>query len=129
MCVLNQGIFANHCNFFRNKLLAYMSHDPYFIIQKESSFMTEEVKTAEGAKVPKVAKPSRTKTLEERLAALEAQAKSLREKLRDEQRKEREENARAVTAMLKSEDLESFSIEVWRTALPEVRAALSKAAA
>lgn len=91
--------------------------------------MTEEVKTAEGAKVPKAAKPSRTKTLEERLAALEAQAKSLREKLRDEQRKEREENARAVTAMLKSEDLESFSIEVWRTALPEVRAALSKVAA
>lgn len=106
-----------------------MSHDPYFIIQKESSFMTEEVKKAEGVKVPKAAKPSRTKTLEERLAALEAQAKSLREKLRDEQRKEREENARAVAAMLKSEDLESFSIEIWRTALPEVRAALSKAAA
>lgn len=91
--------------------------------------MTEEVKKAEGVKVPKAAKPSRTKTLEERLAALEAQAKSLREKLRDEQRKEREENARAVAAMLKSEDLESFSIEIWRTALPEVRAALSKAAA
>lgn len=106
-----------------------MSRDAYFAIQKESSFMTDEAKTVESAKMPKMAKPSRTKTLEEKLAALEAQAKSLREKLRDEQRKEREENARAVAAMLKSEDLESYSIEVWRSALPEVKAALSKAAA
>lgn len=104
-----------------------MSHDPYFIIQKESSFMTEEVKKAEGVKVPKAAKPSRTKTLEERLAALEAQAKSLREKLRDEQRKEREENARAVAALQKTEGLDVFDVEAWAAAMPQVKALLEKA--
>ncbi len=101
----------------------------YINIQKEGVFMKEEASSEHKDKAAKAPKQSRAKTLEERLAALEAQAKSLREKLRDEQRKEREENARAVAAMLKAEDLESFSIEVWRAALPEVKAALAKAAA
>jgi alanyl-tRNA synthetase len=100
-----------------------------FFTQKVSKFMTEEKKIEGSAKIAKAAKPSRSKNLEERLAAIEAQAKTLREKLRDEQRKEREENARAVAAMLKAEDLDGFDITAWRIALPELKAALSKATA
>lgn len=74
----------------------------------------------------KAAKPSRAKTLEEKLESLEAQAKAVREKLREKQRKERDENVRAVAALLKSEDLEGFGIEAWKAALPEIKAALMK---
>jgi phage protein D len=88
--------------------------------------MTTPTDSKQPRKEVKTPKQSRAKSLEEKLAALEAQAKAVREKLRDEQRKEREENAKAVVALIKSEDLEGFGIEAWKSALPEIKAALSK---
>ncbi|OYU43482.1 MAG: hypothetical protein CFE44_18130 [Burkholderiales bacterium PBB4] len=90
---------------------------------------TEPKQPRKEASEAKAAKPSRAKSLEEKLLALEAQAKTLREKLREEQRKERDENARAVAALLKSEDLEGFGVDAWKGALPEIKAALAKQSA
>ncbi len=89
--------------------------------------MTQDEKKQDAPAKDKAAKPTKTQSLREKLAAAEAQAKLFREKLREEERKEREENARAVVALLRSEELESYGIEVWRSALPQIKSALGKA--
>lgn len=82
------------------------------------------------AKVSKVAKQVKSRTpepLESKIAKLEEQAKLLRVKLRERQRKQREENAKAIAALLSTEELDVVSVDVWTAALPSIKAALDKA--
>lgn len=88
--------------------------------------MTESAKNTEAQAKEKGARQSRAQTLREKLALLEAQAKTLRDKVREEERKEREDNARAIVQLLRSEELDGFGIEAWRKATPQIKALLEK---
>ncbi len=88
--------------------------------------MTESAKNTEAQAKEKVGRQSRAQTLREKLALLEAQAKTLRDKVREEERKEREDNARAIVQLLRSEELDGFGIEAWRKATPQIKALLEK---
>lgn len=89
--------------------------------------MTEVGTKPESQAKEKSIKQSRAQSLREKLAAVEAQAKTLRDKVREEERKEREDNARAIVQLLRSEELDGFGIEAWRIATPQIKALLEKA--
>ena len=74
----------------------------------------------------KAQRPNRLKSFEKKLAELEAQAKKLREKMREEQRRERDENIRHVLVLLKSEEMEDYRSEVWKRAIGQIKAALER---
>lgn len=91
--------------------------------------MTEVANQETITKAVKTPRVSRAKNLEAQLAEMEKKTKSLREKLREEQRKERDENARAVAALHKAESLDVFDADAWAIAMPQVKALLEKAQA
>lgn len=73
-------------------------------------------------------KPVKAKqTLEQQIEALEAKTRKLKEQLREDQRREREKNAKAVLELLKAEKLEDFGIEAWKAKIGEVRKLLQSA--
>jgi hypothetical protein len=74
-------------------------------------------------------KQGRVQSLQEKLAKIESEAEKLRQRLQEERRKERDGNARQITALVQKEDLAEFTIEAWRAALPKIRAALQEVAA
>lgn len=69
-------------------------------------------------------KAGRVQSLKEKLEKLEREAETVRQKLQEQRRKEREGNARQIAVFVQKEDLADFSIETWRAALPKIRAAL-----
>jgi nucleosome binding factor SPN SPT16 subunit len=75
-----------------------------------------------------VPKPAKAKqTLEQQIEALEAKTRKLKEQLKEDQRREREKNAKAVLELLKAEKLEDFGIEAWRAKIADVRKLLESA--
>jgi hypothetical protein len=73
------------------------------------------------------AKAGKVQSLKEKLEKLEREAETVRQKLQEQRRKEREGNARQIAVFAQKEDLADFSIETWRVALPKIRAALESA--
>jgi hypothetical protein len=73
-------------------------------------------------------RPAKAKaSLEQQIETLEARTRKLREQLKEEQRREREKNARAVLELLHNEKLEDFGIETWKSKIAEIRKLLQSA--
>lgn len=70
-------------------------------------------------------KPVRkVRSIEEEIAAQRAKLKSLEDRQREQQRKERERNQKAVMEIIKAEKLDTATAEQWANALPTIKKAL-----
>ena len=70
-------------------------------------------------------KPSRkAKTLGEEIAAQREKLRKLGKQQREQQRKERERNQKAVMELIKTERLDTIPSNLWREAMPKIRALL-----
>ena len=69
-----------------------------------------------------VGRPSRS--LDEEISVAEAKLKALRDRRREEERKERERNLKAVLALIKDEGLDGVSVDLWKLAVPKLRGLL-----
>jgi Spy/CpxP family protein refolding chaperone len=75
------------------------------------------------AKVAAV-KESKPKTIDDEISAQREKLKKLEERKRDQERKEKEKNTKAVAELIKTEKLDSVSSEMWKAAMPAIKAAL-----
>lgn len=66
----------------------------------------------------------KAKTLDEEIAAQRDKLRKLEERQRDQQRKEREKNQKAVMELIKTERLDAVPSELWREAMPKIKALL-----
>jgi nucleosome binding factor SPN SPT16 subunit len=71
---------------------------------------------------PKKARAPRT--LDEEIAAQREKLRKLELKQREQLRKERERNQKSVLELIKTERLDSVPSEVWREAMPKLKALL-----
>ncbi|WP_156443859.1 hypothetical protein [Burkholderia savannae] len=72
------------------------------------------------------AKPARQgRSLEDEITKARDKLRRLEEQHREQQRKDREKNAKAVLELLKSEKLDIIPAELWKNALPKIRALLA----
>ncbi len=70
-------------------------------------------------------KPGRkAKTLDEEIAAQREKLRKLEERQREQQRKERERNQKAVMELIKTERLDAVPSDLWREAMPKIKALL-----
>lgn len=70
-------------------------------------------------------KPEKRKiTIEEEIAAQREKLKKLEERQRENIRKERERNGKAVMDMIRGEKLDLISAELWKEAMPTIKKAL-----
>ena len=67
----------------------------------------------------KAGRPSRS--LDEEIAAASAKLQALRDRRKEEERRERERNQKAILALLRDEGLDSASVEAWKAAVPKLR--------
>ena len=67
----------------------------------------------------KVGKPSRS--LDEEIAVAAAKLQALRDKKKEEERRDRERNQKAILALIKDEGLDAVSADDWKAALPKLR--------
>jgi len=67
----------------------------------------------------KAGRPART--LDEEIAAAEAKLKALREKKKEDERRERERNLKAILTMIKDEELDLISADKWKANLPKMK--------
>lgn len=67
----------------------------------------------------KAGRPSRS--LDEEIAATAAKLQALRDKKKEEERRERERNQKAILALIKDEGLDAVSAEAWKAAVPKLR--------
>lgn len=70
----------------------------------------------------KVGRPSRS--LDEEIEIQARRLEELREKKRKQEREALDRNAKAIAALLKSEQLDQIPVETWKRALPQVKALL-----
>ncbi len=78
----------------------------------------------------KPVKPGRAaRTLAEEIAAAEVKLRGLRERKKDEDRREYERNQRAIYALLRDEGLDRIGCTQWQQALPKLRQLLGAAPA
>lgn len=66
----------------------------------------------------------KARTLDEEIAAQRDKLKKLEERQREQQRKEREKNQKAVMELIKSERLDAVPTDLWREAMPKIKALL-----
>ena len=66
----------------------------------------------------------RAKTLDEEIAAQREKLRKLEERQREQQRKERERNQKAVMELIKTERLDTVPSDLWREAMPKIKALL-----
>lgn len=66
----------------------------------------------------------KAKTLDEEIAAQRDKLRKLEERQRDHQRKEREKNQKAVMELIKTERLDAVPSDLWREAMPKIKALL-----
>lgn len=66
-------------------------------------------------------KQKKTKSLDEEIAAAQQKLNLLVAKKREEERKALERNQKAITALLRTEKLDTVPIEQWTSALPTLR--------
>jgi len=75
-------------------------------------------------------KPGRpSRTIDEEIAATETRLRQLREKKRDDERKELERNQRAIMAVLREADLDHIPATAWKSAIPAIGKLLQPAPA
>lgn len=67
----------------------------------------------------KVGRPSRT--LAEEIEAAERRLQSLRERQREEQRRDLERNQKAILALIRTEGLDGVPADRWKAAVPKLR--------
>lgn len=65
------------------------------------------------------------RSLDDEIAKARDKLRRLEEQQREQQRKDRERNVKAVLELLKSEKLDIVSAEVWKDALPQIRTLLT----
>lgn len=78
--------------------------------------MSESKSPASGAR--------KVRTLEEEITAQREKLKKLEERQRDQQRKDRERNTKAVVELIKQEKLDMVTAEQWKDAMPAIKLAL-----
>ena len=66
----------------------------------------------------------KAKTLDEEIAAQREKLRKLGKQQREQQRKERERNQKAVMELIKTERLDTIPSNLWREAMPKIRALL-----
>lgn len=66
----------------------------------------------------------KAKTLDEEIAAQRDKLRRLEERQREQQRKEREKNQKAVMELIKTERLDAVPSDLWREAMPKIKALL-----
>ena len=66
----------------------------------------------------------KARTLEEEIAAQRDKLRKLEERQREQQRKERERNTKAVLELIRTEKLDTVPAEQWKAAMPTIKAAL-----
>ncbi len=66
----------------------------------------------------------KVKTLDEEIAAQREKLRKLEERQREQQRREKEKNQKAVMELIKSERLDSIAADLWREAMPKIKALL-----
>ena len=66
----------------------------------------------------------KSKTLDEEIAAQREKLRKLEERQREQQRKERERNQKAVMELIKTERLDAVPSDLWREAMPKIKALL-----
>lgn len=66
----------------------------------------------------------KAKTLDEEIAAQREKLRKLEERQREQQRKERERNQKAVMELIKTERLDAVPSDLWREAMPKIKALL-----
>ena len=67
----------------------------------------------------KAGRPSRS--LDEEIAVAAAKLQALRDKKKEEERRDRERNQKAILALIKDEGLDAVSADDWKAALPKLR--------
>jgi len=67
---------------------------------------------------------SKLKTLEDEISIARAKLKRLEEKQREQQKKWRDKNQKAVLELIRSEKLDLVKLEKWKTMLPQLKALL-----
>ena len=72
-----------------------------------------------------VGRPSRS--LDEEISVTEAKLKALRDRRREEERRERERNLKSVLALIKDEGLDGVSADQWKASMPKLRELLGVA--
>ena len=65
-----------------------------------------------------------TKTLDEEIAVQREKLRKLEERHRDQKRKERERNQKAVMELIKTERLDLIPSNIWREAMPKIKSIL-----
>ncbi len=66
----------------------------------------------------------KVRTLDEEIAYQREKLRKLEERQREQQRKEREKNQKAVMELIKAERLDAVSADLWRAAMPKIKALL-----
>ena len=66
----------------------------------------------------------KAKTLEDEIATAREKLKLLEEKQREQQKKWRDKNQKAVLELIRSEKLDLVKLEKWKTMLPQLKALL-----
>ena len=79
----------------------------------------KEIRMTEAKTSGKAGRPSRS--LDEEIAAVAARLQALRDKKKEEERRERERNQKAILALIKDEGLDAVSAEAWKAAVPKLR--------
>ncbi|ABM44297.1 hypothetical protein N5D77_24500 [Comamonas thiooxydans] len=70
-------------------------------------------------------KPGRkAKSLDDEIAAAAEKLRKLQERQKEQQRKERERNQKAVMELIKTERLDAVPSDLWREAMPKIKALL-----
>ncbi len=71
-------------------------------------------------------KERKPKSVEDEIAAAREKLKKLEERQREQQRKERERNAKMVLDLIHAEKLDTVSADAWRSAMPTIKEVLLK---
>lgn len=128
MCVKNKGENCIphsisprlRCVFEPHEVLEHRAIPTTFRETMQAS--QNEKSTASSEKAPKA-----KQTIALQIEALEAKTRKLKEQLKEETRREREKNTKAVSEFLKAEKLEDFGIEAWKANITGIRTLLEKA--
>lgn len=78
--------------------------------------MTEAIQDTKSVRKPR--------SLEEEITVQREKLKKLEERQRENQRKDRERNTKAVLELIRAEKLDLVSAENWKSALPTIKEAL-----
>ena len=78
--------------------------------------MTEAIQDTKSVRKPR--------SLEEEITVQRDKLKKLEERQRENQRKDRERNTKAVLELIRAEKLDLVSAENWKSALPTIKEAL-----